>query len=253
MGDVLTAQGWKDGLANIQKMSDEKRENYGLLKGHMYFGLHELFTTPCKYLTFLRDPVSRCISHYQMLCRERIIEAGHEIDLSKPDWNLKPAFHRTLDNYQTRLLAGADPDLPFGHCNEDHLKMAVANLERHFVFVGLTEQFDFSLMLMRRTCDWRWRFYIPINVGPKESVQVKPDVVSALQDLNQFDRAIYNYAQERMRKTAGYFGWSLRIEHQLFIRGNELHRRYTGWRRGLKKKLGLKCPARTGEAIQTLA
>lgn len=242
LSDVLTSEAWKEWCEKIQNTPEEKRGHYGLFKGHMYFGVHELLKSPCKYITFLRDPVERCISHYLMLTRDKIIDPGQRIDPSRPDWNLSsyPAFHRTLDNYQTRILAGTDPNMPFGQCNESHLQTALANLEQHFAFVGLTEHFDLSLALLRRTCNWRWCFYIPINIKPKAQASIEPEVISALRKLNRFDQVIHQRAEEKIKEMANHYGLNLRLEHFLFRRGNALHRRYTGVRRAIQRKLGLK-------------
>ena len=38
--------------------------NMNLIVGHMTFGIHHFTKYDCDYITFLRDPIDRSISHY---------------------------------------------------------------------------------------------------------------------------------------------------------------------------------------------
>src|SRR5579871_2524947 len=50
--------------AELAGLTVAERNEVALLKGHMHFGLHELFPRPTTYVTFLREPVARIVSHY---------------------------------------------------------------------------------------------------------------------------------------------------------------------------------------------
>lgn len=85
-----------------------------------------------KYVTFLRDPVSRLVSLYFHILRT---------------WNPKLSFHEwTLDaarpelsNFQTRFIAGSAD-----------LKRAETLLSDAFFFVGKAERFDESICFFKR-------------------------------------------------------------------------------------------------------
>jgi hypothetical protein len=242
----IDAADWDACRDRVRRMHPETMAACQVFKGHMPFGLHELLPGPRRYITFLRDPVRRALSHYRMAVRKNQLPADHRIDPSLPDWNLRAAgaLARSFDNGQTRMLAGADLRLPCGACTEEHLQLARHNLDTHFDFVGLTEQFDLSLMLLRRVCGWKWRFYVPDNVAPVDSIFIPSEIVEQVRALNRFDVELYRHAQERFRLLLENYGWRLRGEHQLFVQGNRGHQLLHQWRHARKtRRLGRQRPA----------
>ena len=59
-----------------------------------------------------------------------------------------------------------DLDTPFGACTSDMLERAKRHIEERFSFVGITERFDESLVLLRRTFAWKPPYYVAANVTP---------------------------------------------------------------------------------------
>jgi hypothetical protein len=234
----VTEEKWLACLERIRSTPREELERYAVFKGHIIYGLHEVLPGPAEYITFLRDPVKRLVSHYKMNYRLHSFPPDHQLDPSRSDWNLGayPAFLRYLDNYQTRALSGLDFQIPFGACSEEHLKVAKANMDRHFKFVGLTEEFDLSLMLLRHVCGWGWRYYVPDNVAPDKSIQIAPDVTEALRRLNRFDLELYRYAKQRFDRLVESYGWKLQVELKAYRLGNSLHQKLHRWRHALKRK-----------------
>ena len=240
LGD-LTESFWQSCLDRVRLMPKDELGRHRVFKGHMPFGLHEMLPGTVDYITFLRDPLKRVVSHYRMHCRKNVLPADLVIDPSKKDWNLKdyPVFLRDLDNLQTRLLAGADLSLPFGACTEEHLRQAKANLDRHFKFVGLTEQFDLSLMVLERLCGWRWHFYVPDNRATSDSTYLSPELLEAIRHQNRFDYDLYRYAEERLRKQVASYGWLLKAEWRLFRLGNYVHQAIHVSKHSIQRRLGV--------------
>ncbi len=236
----MTAPGWEECRRRVRALSWEELESHQVFKGHMPFGLHELLPMPARYITFLREPVARALSHYRMACRKNELSADHPVDPSRPDWNLGccPTLARSIDNGQTRALAGAEPDLPFGGCNAEHLRKAKKNLDTHFEFVGLTEHFDLSLLLLGRVCGWKWHFYVPDNVTPRKSASVSAKMEESIRTLNSFDLELYRYAKEHFRLLVAKYGLKLRLEHATFRTGNAIHQRLHIWRHARKERKG---------------
>jgi hypothetical protein len=157
-----------------------------------------------------------------MTKRLSMIPPDHTFDLSRPDWNLPTAgwFTREIDNGQVRALADADWDLPFGACGEAHYQAALANLEKYFIFVGLTDRFDLSLMMLSRICGWRAHYYVAKNVAPRRGSNdcVAPEVLTAIGELNSFDRRLYAHLSDRFEAQvraggAGLHGQLHRLTH----------------------------------------
>jgi len=236
----ISRSNWSACRERVQNLSPEELASYQVFKGHMYFGLHENIPTPSRYFTFLREPIQRALSHYRVILRRKDLPEGHRIDPSLPNWNLgnETYLMQSLDNGQTRAIAGADPDMAFGACNETHLAEAKRNLDTHFDFVGLTEHFDLSLLLMRRALGWGWHFYVPDNVAPQDHISLPPQTEEYLRMLNKFDLALYDYAREKFQRMAEEQGIKLKIEHRVFRLGNAIHQRLHHWKQARKAQSG---------------
>jgi hypothetical protein len=238
---LMTAPVWQRFTERIAPTASEVRPRYDAVTGHMKFGIHDLVSGPSRYITFLREPVKRFVSYYLMLKRMGVVPKEHQMDPSRPDWNLSDheSLPRELDNGQTRALADADWDLPLGQCTEEHLKRAQANLDNYFAFVGVTEHFDLSLMLLHRFCGWRWRFYVPKNVAPADGTpRLSSEIVDSIGRLNQFDRQLHEHAKNKLKEIARSYGPRLRLELAAYRACNAVHQGRHFARVALKQKMG---------------
>ena len=92
-----------------------------------------------RYFLFLRDPVERCVSHYQY---RRNKDESSEFE----PWLAKYA------NFQSRfLLRNSRPGASWTAVADADADRAIEVIERHVGFVGLQERFDESLVLL---ADW---------------------------------------------------------------------------------------------------
>lgn len=139
--------------------------------------------------TFLREPVSRTISHYQFL-----INGGHRVPPLE-------TWLRENANYMTRRIAGGD-----------EAGAAIALLEKRKAFVGIMEEFDESLLLWRHwtglpELDLR---YASANRAPdnlvKESILGDPVQVGQIREANREDEKLYRHfrGSVRERQRAAY-------------------------------------------------
>jgi hypothetical protein len=241
INDNSTHADWEQLLAQMRAIPLEQLAAWTAYHGNVRYGFHKVLPGPARYITFLRDPLQRIVSRYQMLRRLKVIDDQHRIDISKPEWNLSmtPGFTRSFDNWQTRVLAGLDRELPFGGCREEHFQAARENLDRHFDFVGLTERLDISVLLLNRLYRWPWRFFIPHNVAPVSSplhADLPDPVLDAIRELNQYDYRLYAYAQKRLEDAVGRAGLGLSIELRLFSTCNAIHRVLHYTRHAFKRK-----------------
>jgi hypothetical protein len=189
------------GADKFKKLPESERTKLSLLRGHMQFGLHEYLPQKCMYLTFLRSPVERIVSYWKYARREA---AAHP----ESEWwwfqaartmTLEELFETgrdvELDNGQVRRVSGMKA--PFGQCTTEMLVKARQNIEGYFSFVGLTNHFDESLLLLGRILRWRKPpFYIKAKVSPAEPEQSKLDL-KLIQAHNELDFALYDYAEAR--------------------------------------------------------
>lgn len=171
-----------------------------LLKGHLPFGVHELLPKPSVYFTVLREPVDRVLSYYYFLRRF----SPHELHYlaNTPGMDLQSFLENKIsletDNLQTRILSGAWLSVPYGQCTEELLAMAKKNLQERFRVVGLAEQFDETLLLLKNAFHWRRTFYVKLNVTrhrPRQEA-LTPQILGLIQKDNQLDSELYAYAQQ---------------------------------------------------------
>jgi hypothetical protein len=93
----------------------------------LWSGLHEV--EPTRYFAFMREPLKRGASHFQYHVRTETDPLAWERWLAWP-------VHQ---NHQVKLFARS------GDAEE-----AIRAVEKHEVFIGLTERFDESLVILKR-------------------------------------------------------------------------------------------------------
>lgn len=170
------------------------------VQGHIPFDVASRFGDAGTYMTVLRDPVERAISHsfwhkegkladvqtpkrLERAIREGVVQVG---DQERP----------LLDNLQTRMVAGVDPSFREG--GEEMLELACRNLRERFGFVGITERLPEFLALVEYELGWRGL------VQPRERVgRSRPQVadlpqrtIDVIAEHNELDARLYGYALE---------------------------------------------------------
>jgi hypothetical protein len=218
-----------------------RREKIRLLKGHMPYGLHQYLSVPSTYITMLRDPVDRIVSHYYFVRRSPGVNLYDEVtskNMSLADFVKRRASIRA-NNDQTRLISGVEEVnakvLRGREANEepgstDILEIAKKNLRDHFTVVGLSERFDESLLLLRRLLGWRNIYYVKQNVtrGRPAKQQVPKEAIRLIEEYNELDMSLYEYARQRFEETVREQGAGFKTELRSFRRNNRLYG--TAWR-----------------------
>jgi len=195
----------------------EEIDRVRAIAGHFYFGVHTFIARPSVYITLLRNPVDRVVSHYHFVRRSPghyLYTAATELSLSEfvvacgPD---EP------NNDQTRLLAGRYQAEGTPTNADAMLAAARRNLREHVAVVGITEEFDQSLLLMRRTFGWGRPFYVRENVSkkPSRSEAISPETRRVIENYNALDIDLYEEVRtlsaERVREQDAAF------QHELFV------------------------------------
>ena len=191
--DIATAE-----IETFRALPIQRRAEIGLIKGHMPFGIHEHIPNDSIYITMLRHPVERAISHYYYVLRRtthNLHDRVKEARMGLQDYVTSGVTHE-MDNGQVRLLSGHDDDLPFGECTEVHLHRALHNLREHFSVVGLAERFDESIILMQHALRWSTApYYVKRNARPGPSPEIGSDVRRRIEEVNWLDMALYEYGR----------------------------------------------------------
>jgi len=161
-----------------------------VLHGHYPLGIRE-YLEPAfpqlefRYLTFLRNPIERSLSHYFRL-RERHLPFEDAISAGY--------LH---DNLQTRMLSG-EPE-PFGEVTEAMLERAKRNVRDTFALVGITERLSESLVLAKHRLGFNdivFERAQRVNASRPRASQVDGELRAAAERVNRFDVELYRYAAE---------------------------------------------------------
>ena len=187
-------------LDQISDWPEEKKRNIRYLQGHFIYGIHKILPQECSYITVLRDPVDRVISHYYYIKRS----PGHP---------LNEVIHRdTLDlkgyitsgvcdevvNDQTRLIAGVSRSSVIDV--DTMLVKAKQNIDREFVVTGIVEQFDETVMLLKRRLGLRNVFYGVRNqtIGRPKKEQIPEQILNLITERNHADIELYAHAKQKL-------------------------------------------------------
>jgi len=165
--------------------------------GHVTYGLYRKhLPDDTRYVTFLREPVGRVISHwyrhrrrtntYRDEKRPFVTDTVEQaIRMGMPEVN----------NVATRLLCGVET--PYDDLPADALEQAKANL-REFAFVGIQERFDESIALLQRTLDMGPVPYgEPRRVSRRRAVrdEVTREQRALIAEHNQLDAELYTFGK----------------------------------------------------------
>jgi hypothetical protein len=136
-----------------------------------------------------------------------------------------------MNNGQCRFLHGDMDDYPFGDCPSELLDEVLANIDAHFLWVGIMEQFDASLLLLSRLLGWQSPpHYIRKNVSKTRTTvhtleEADREVIEAYNalDIRLYDMQSARLAQslaaiddfddnleafkDKNRRLAGRWGW----------------------------------------------
>ncbi len=197
-------------LRQFVEMPEPERASYDVMTGHVPFGIHRHIPGGCTYMTMLRDPVERIVSHYYFV----LSQPGHYLHdrvatarMSLHEY-VEQRVSIELDNDQTRyFLEPAGPDPRFMPITEELLRRGRENLEEHFPIVGLAERFDDSLVLMQCVFGWLDLSYRRKNVTRDRPAlaDIPARTIDLIREVNRFDVALYRFAAELFeRRVAGH-------------------------------------------------
>ena len=169
-----------------------------IITGHVPFGVHRAVHGEFTYITLLRDPVDRLLSHFHFARQV----ASHPLHREIASGKLTVLdVARQLANLQTHYLAGPDWEADDDGSDTARLARARENLARYFSVAGVVERFDEALMLMQRRLGWKVRAFTNSNVGrdlPKEATDAGER--AAIRALNPLDQQLYEWVAARFEE-----------------------------------------------------
>ena len=182
-------------IEKLQHLLKSRSGKIKIVNTHVGFGLHNYVQQPCSYITFLREPVKRTVSMYYYFQKTKDPQFAH---LSLEE------FVRTypgVQNGMTKNLAGIvlqsqlrdeDRNLKLV-CDRHSLETACQNMQQHFKFVGISERFDESLLLLRNILGWKIPLFDRSNTSRKPD-RIDSKILKLIEKHNEFDLQLYESA-----------------------------------------------------------
>lgn len=241
---LFTKRGSHNGLQTLTGLSAAQRSRLACVFGHYPFGVHTLFEGDFTYATILRNPVEQIVSMYSYL-RASPRTQPHQFAMSKTleEFITYPAF----SHMNVLFLSGYQKDIADDYQNTspvpaDAFQKAKDNLTQYFSVVGLTEEFDTTLLLMRKYCGWQKLAYIRYNTAERRKAQKPPlsDALrTAIEQACAQDIALYQYAKTLFEAQKAAYGPTLDHDLAQFRAGNQRASYFIKLKRFLKHRLKL--------------
>jgi hypothetical protein len=209
-------------IHELLRFHPDELARFQLLAGHFFYSVHLLLPRKPIYLTVLRNPVERVISHYFYIRRSPEHFRYQKIaSQSLLEFVTDPETRRLATNLQTRYLASdLDPrpivatltaaelaqlklewvmetSMTPKASDPDLLELAKKRLDE-FAFIGLTERFQESASLLSYVFGWRPVTAIPpmnANRHRPSRKEIPDDTLEAISECNQLDVELYSYAE----------------------------------------------------------
>lgn len=181
-------------VKDLRDLPVEQRRSFRIVVGHFQFGMHEALPQQCEYVTIVRDPVARVVSHYaylQQMQPDLVSENGNPMSLEAV---LEQRLTVDFDNAMVRCFSGVDQRVfPPGALTRDIFDWAVHNLRTAFTFVGHQESSAASFAKLQERFGW---YAAPglghVNAGNKPAdSKMTPGLLNAIRHYNHWDSLLY--------------------------------------------------------------
>ena len=133
-----------------------------------------------RFVTLLRDPVSRVVSHYRFWVERMGSQFGPEDFLQHP----------VASNFQVRKIAGTN-----------NVAKAIDVIRQHFVMVGTIEEFDEFLLLLAGyiSVPSSEMLYQSRNIaGDKQAIALPAEFHERVAELNKLDSELYSWVRSEL-------------------------------------------------------
>ena len=213
-------------LAEVVKRDKNELAHYSFFAGHLGHTLISLLPQAPRVITMIREPVSRTISRFKNLMRNRAKRSvGYERFLNPEvtieDFLSFPPMRRLITNFQVRNLA-LDFDLTKRyhdddgqemlpkqakllsytptHMSDDELLTKAKQRLTSFDFVGITDRFAESMELLLATFGWTTAMDTPhLNALPDSRLTeqtLSRETLAKIEGYTRLDAELYRFATE---------------------------------------------------------
>ena len=194
--------------AYLETPETPRLENPACLHGHdvlSMFGGDIAAHRNSRWLVFVREPLDLAVSLY--FHTRQSLPAAKFVDRGLVDWLTRTEEYRWPD----------PPCYPHNHYRHQWARDCGRPLEL-FDFVGITEQFDESIMLMCDSLGWTPQPYGRDNVGSYRVPPLAGEVVTRFKQLNDSDYEIYERCLQTFARRKAAYGECFHRDLEAFRR-----------------------------------
>ena len=181
----------------LKEVSTSQINQLKLIQGHLKYGIHNHFYRRAKYFAIIRDPINRVLSTYYYVLSQK--NNPQNLSTSNNQMTIydfvQSGVNPFLINGQTQLISGktGDIDNPIIE-SEEIFSLAKENIENDFLFLGITEMFDETILILKNMLGWHMPYYSIANRTKKKPNYdaVNPTIISFIKEHNQLDIKLYN-------------------------------------------------------------
>ena len=170
-----------NGLSYSEKKKAEIPPQCLCIHGHFFSGKYAKTFPNAKFITFLRDPAERIISHYYYWLRHPDLKNPRCLDMIRRNLSLEEfSLTEYYRNYQSKIIS--------------------PKTLSEFAFVGITEKFDQSIELFRIMFSLKKIKVFRRNVNPKKkssNYSIDENLRKSIKLSNDKDVKLYNEAKKR--------------------------------------------------------
>lgn len=214
----------------LRETTYEQLAKYNLVRGHVFItNFADILDGPIPFnvFTFLRDPVKRVVSEYYFLKswpKSHVYHFlnEHNVSLAEYVTSDRPELRMRGHNGMVNSLSGV------GYTIEEGLEKAWHHIRDRFLFFGILERFDESVLLLNKYAGLERCFYESQNVRNHHAqYPVTPEEVALIQEHNQADIVLYERACVEFDRRITLMGEPFQAELRVFHKVNERFQRVT--------------------------
>jgi hypothetical protein len=220
--EIFTLVNNKESVEQLQNITSNGNVKIKCIKGHYPYGAHKYLDGDTDYITLLRDPVDRMISHYYASVNRPhhyLHTAVTKGNMTLADY-IKSGISTEMANGQTQMIMGEEKILPVDIASPIALECLAAakkNLSG-FTAVGLVEHFNESVLLFRRKLGWKKTYFFIKNSGinKPDKIDIDEETLNIIKQYNKLDTELYNYASKIFREMIEREGWQFKLQLKVF-------------------------------------